>query len=256
MEQQIVEIQEWLEERIRQLEDRYRLFAERLDTLRFQGFTAGKLEERRRMILHLMDELRLQLQALYAECRRGTRKRRARSGQTRQCVICWEAVNKHDVRLSLCGHFWCRPCIIKRFESAANSTHQFPAQCCGTPIVPDNHAIIKPETRTRYLERKAEVETPNPTFCSKRECAKFIPLQRITEGQARCVCGRVTCADCKAEYHTGECVVDAATDEFLNLAQREHWQKCPRCGTMTDRIDGCNEMSKSNSPVPCRGFCF
>lgn len=179
----------------------------------------------------------------------------------RTCDICLDTVD--DGHRSPCGHYWCRPCIIERFESAAKRMHMFPARCCQSPIVPDNHALIKPETwdryfktKARYLEKKEEVKTPNPTFCSKRECSKFIPLEKIDKGRAMCVCGHVTCADCKAEYHTGECVVDAATEHFLNLARKEHWQKCPHCGAMTERIDGCNDMSMFNLPILCRGFCF
>lgn len=247
-EQQIDETQEWLRERQREVEMRGRVISERSDELQFGGIPTWELERRRRT-------LRVDGRDIGNNC--------AVSRQNFQCVICLEALDNHDAHQSLCGHYWCRPCINKRFESAANSMYQFPAHCCHLPIAPDNHAFINAETwaryfetRVRYFDKKEEVKAPNPTFCSKRECSKFIPVQRINEGRAMCVCGQVTCADCKSEWHTGECVVDAATEEFLNLARQEHWQKCPHCGAMTDRIDGCNEMSMSNLPVPCRGFCF
>jgi hypothetical protein len=172
------------------------------------------------------------------------------------CVACFDVLSHQDAHRGQCGHQWCRTCLVNRYESAANSTHLFPAQCCNVPILPDNHAPINPETWARYFEKKEEVETPNPTYCSKRECSRFISLQNINEGQARCICGHITCADCKAEWHTGKCVVDASTEHFLNLARREHWQRCVQCRAMIERIDGCNEISMCNTSCQRGGLCF
>ena len=162
------------------------------------------------------------------------------------CVSCMDVFDNKDMRRSPCGHYWCRTCTVNRFEMAAKSTHLFPAQCCAVPILPDNDPLIAPETWARYFEKKAEVETPNPTFCSKRDCSKFIPPQNIKKGQARCVCGRMTCTECKADWHTGACVVDRETEQLLGLAREEHWQRCVHCRMMIDRRDGCNEMGMFN----------
>lgn len=158
------------------------------------------------------------------------------------CVTCLDDLSDQDAHRSPCGHDWCRACIVNRFEMAARNTHLFPAQCCGEPILPDNHELIAPETWSQYFEKRAEVETRNPTYCSKRDCSKFIPLRDITEGQANCVCGRVTCASCKAEWHSGECVTDPETEEVLRLAREQQWQTCFHCREMVVRRDGCNEM--------------
>ncbi|KAG6368555.1 hypothetical protein INS49_002768 [Diaporthe citri] len=103
----------------------------------------------------------------------------------RTCVACLDDFSEHDTHRSPCGHDWCRTCIVNRYDMAAKSTHLFPAQCCDEPILPDNHELIAPETWLRYFQKKTQVETPNPTFCSSRHCSKFIPLQHIDEGQAR-----------------------------------------------------------------------
>lgn len=168
----------------------------------------------------------------------------------RTCVTCLDDLSDQDAHRCPCRHDWCETCIVNRYDMAAKSTHLFPAQCCGQPILPDNHELIAPETWTRYFQKKAEVETPNPTFCSKRDCSKFIPLHDISEGQAKCVCGHVTCVECKAGWHIGECVVDPETEQLLNLAQEQNWQRCFHCRVMVDRLDGCNEIGTSNMLAP------
>lgn len=172
------------------------------------------------------------------------------------CVTCLDELSDDDAHRSPCGHDWCRTCIVNRYEMAAKSTHLFPAECCKRFILPDNDPLVAPETWARYFEKKIEVETPNPTFCSKRDCSKFIPLQDINEGQAKCVCGQVTCAECKAVWHAGECVVDPEREQLLSLAREQRWQICFHCKMMVERRDGCNEMSTSNMPPQFKCVCF
>lgn len=168
----------------------------------------------------------------------------------RTCVTCLDDLSDQDAHRCPCRHDWCHTCVVNRYDMAAKSTHLFPAQCCRQPILPDNHELVAPETWARYFEKKTEVETPNPTFCSKRDCSKFIPLQDINEGQAKCVCEHVTCTSCKAEWHDGECVVDPETEQVLRLAREQQWQTCFHCRAMVDRLDGCNEMGTSNMLTP------
>lgn len=172
------------------------------------------------------------------------------------CVTCLDDLSDDDAHSSPCGHDWCRTCIVDRYDMAAKSTHLFPAQCCGMPILRENDSLVAPETWARYFERKTEVETPNPTFCSKRDCSKFIPRQNIEADQASCVCGQITCTACKAEWHTGECVVNPETEQVLRLAREQQWQTCFHCRVIVERLDGCNEIGTSNMLPPSKCVCF
>lgn len=176
----------------------------------------------------------------------------------RVCVACMDNLSDDDddAHASPCGHKWCRTCLINRYDMAAKSTHMFPAYCCNRPILPDNDPLIAPETWARYFQKRAEIDTPNPTFCSKRDCSKFIPLEDINEGEAKCVCGHSTCVECKAEWHTGECVPDPEREQLLSLAREQQWQTCFHCKVIVDRIDGCNEMSMSTMLSPPSRLCF
>lgn len=177
----------------------------------------------------------------------------------RTCVACLDDLNDddaHDAHVSPCGHKWCRTCLINRYDIASRSTHMFPAYCCNRPILPDNDPLIAPETWARYFQKRTEVDTPNPTFCSKRDCSKFIPIEDINEGQAKCVCGHSTCVECKAEWHTGECVPDPEREQLLSLVREQQWQTCFHCRVIVDRIDGCNEMGTSTMLCPPSCLCF
>lgn len=174
----------------------------------------------------------------------------------RVCVACMDDLSDDDAYVGPCGHKWCRTCLINRYDMAAKSTHMFPAYCCNRPILADNDPLIAPETWARYFQKRAEIDTPNPTFCSKRDCSKFISLEDINEGQAKCVCGHTTCVECKAEWHTGECVPDPEREQLLSLAREQQWQTCFHCRVIVDRIDGCNEISMSTMLSPPIRLCF
>lgn len=179
------------------------------------------------------------------------------------CNACLDVLGTNDAIHGRCFHAWCRECLSDRFAMAVRLPSMFPAQCCGKTILHvnathhDNSPLIKPEIwdlyqkkleedRKRRWMREEELRTANPTFCSKRECSEFIPVENIQHGMARCSYGHITCGHCKAEAHTGECDPDPDTEGFLNLARENGWQKCPHCKSMIERTDGCNEMSKSN----------
>lgn len=162
------------------------------------------------------------------------------------CEACFDVIETYNVHRGPCGHSWCRTCLVNRYEMAVDKTALFPARCCTMDILPDNHWFIDSKTWARYFEKREEVETPNPTFCSKRECSKFIALRNISAGQARCSCGHITCESCKAEWHSGKCGVDLATQAFLEVARSNDWQSCPHCKAVIERIDGCNDIGMPN----------
>ncbi|KAI3397161.1 hypothetical protein diail_11135 [Diaporthe ilicicola] len=169
----------------------------------------------------------------------------------RVCVSCMSEAQNESSHRCPCSHIWCRDCIVQRFELAIRNASMMPAQCCRLDMLPDNDPSIDPELWTRYLEKKVEAETPNPTYCSKPKCSMFVPPRNITEARAKCVCGRLTCAACNAEWHAGECVVDPATEEILKMSQEESWQRCFHCKVMVERIDGCNELACTCGAVFC-----
>lgn len=161
----------------------------------------------------------------------------------RTCVSCMDTTSESDTHRCPCGHHWCRSCVVSRFEMAVKNTYLFPAQCCDQPMLPDNHALVAPETWRRYFDKRDETEAPDPTFCSRLGCSKFVPpLQVGRDRQARCACGRVTCVDCKDEWHAGECSLDSGRRQVLSLARAKKWQICFHCKAIVDRRDGCNQV--------------
>lgn len=234
-----------------------RALLERVESLRQELREAEERHENNRMYREMQRRLALARTLPYTENRHQRLRNDAwnegariesddENTNERTCITCLDDLSDHDAHRSHCGHHWCRTCITNRYDMASKSTYLFPAQCCDEPILPDYHDLIAPETWARYFEKATQVETQNPTFCSKRDCSKFIPIQNINEGQARCVCGQITCTGCKAEWHTGECVVDPAMEQLLRLAREERWQTCFHCREMVERRDGCNEMGAYN----------
>jgi hypothetical protein len=90
-----------------------------------------------------------------------------------------------------------------------------------------------------------ELATPNPTYCSARPCAAFIPPRQYQGDIAVCErCAGVTCRLCKAGVHPGVvCEQDAAGLALLRLAGRKKWTQCPHCRNLVERESGCLHMS-------------
>ncbi|POS71644.1 hypothetical protein DHEL01_v209960 [Diaporthe helianthi] len=163
----------------------------------------------------------------------------------KHCHICIDALEDDDAIQALCGHAWCRGCLNKHVAMATKDARISPGKCCNSSFLPQYYAHVKPEVWAAYLLKKEERQTLDPTFCYERKCSEFIPTRNIGKDklEARCSCGRVTCAKCKAKAHSGECIADPEKEQFLELARKNSWQPCPRCKAMIERIDGCNSMA-------------
>ncbi|KAJ3521875.1 hypothetical protein NM208_g13097 [Fusarium decemcellulare] len=122
---------------------------------------------------------------------------------------------------------------------------------CFRPVAASNHIPVdngNPHFSTdllaRFQAKKLEYDTPNPTYCSVSSCSAFIPPQLIENDIASCpLCHQKTCVHCETQSHTGVCPKDAASQELLQLAQDEGWQRCKACGAIVELNQGCNHIS-------------
>jgi len=120
-----------------------------------------------------------------------------------------------------------------------------PFTCCKkrVPVAALNRFLTR-EFTERYSGMLLELDTANPTYCSKRMCSAFIPPASIKGNQATCPkCAFVTCRLCKKADHADICNEDETGRQLISLAESKKWQACPHCKIIVDKIDGCLHMS-------------
>uniref|UniRef100_A0A0D2XPE9 IBR domain-containing protein n=1 Tax=Fusarium oxysporum (strain Fo5176) TaxID=660025 RepID=A0A0D2XPE9_FUSOF len=129
--------------------------------------------------------------------------------------------------------------------------HDSPTDCCDEEIplrlieqhLPEN--VVQ-----RYREKLVEHETRDRTYCSNRQCLKFIPPKNISDSGEPCyrdeeqcpACNEITCTNCKNKAHTGACEQQVERAQALALAESEGWKRCARCGHLIERNGGCTHL--------------
>jgi E3 ubiquitin-protein ligase RNF144 len=141
-------------------------------------------------------------------------------------------------------HAYCRNCLIDLLRTSLTDTTLFPPRCCGTRItIAACIELCPPDLVKQYMDKEVELELPNPVYCSNRYCAKFIKPESVTAEVATCLgCGEETCTICKNMRHKGLCPEDLTVQMLMNVAGEKRWQRCPKCRTMVELLEGCYHM--------------
>ena len=163
----------------------------------------------------------------------------------RRCTACGDTKKYFDVISGPCGHEYCRDCLHELFGLSFTDESLFPPRCCRQPITIDSVAIFLTKSiKERFEERTIECNTPNRTYCSNSDCARFIKAEEIEGDIATCTrCGTRTCTMCKAAEHGGDCPQDTALHAILDLATTENWQRCHGCRNIVQLEVGCNHIT-------------
>lgn len=169
-----------------------------------------------------------------------------KESQTRECVACNDQFPPLALLRSSCSHEYCRSCLLGLVRSSLQDESLFPPRCCGQTIPVEQGRWFSPQLVGQFQARKLEFDTPNRTYCSEPSCSTFIPPPFINGETATCPrCARRTCIHCKGAYHTGVCPSDIASQQVLQLAAENGWQKCYSCSRVVELGTGCYHMSKS-----------
>ncbi|KAK3491135.1 uncharacterized protein B0T23DRAFT_318018 [Neurospora hispaniola] len=99
----------------------------------------------------------------------------------RQCVMCRDDFRFYRMATFPCQHHMCQGCLVELFTRLLTDQTLFPPRCCREPIALDKaRFLLGPELVGRFLAKKIEYETSNPTYCSQPTCSQFIPPHGIT----------------------------------------------------------------------------
>jgi hypothetical protein len=170
-----------------------------------------------------------------------------KESQTRECIACNDQFPPLALSRSPCSHEYCRTCLVGLVHSSLQDDSLFPPRCCAQTIPVEQGRWFSPQLVGQFRAKKLEFDTPNRTYCSEPSCSTFIPPAFINVETATCPrCARRTCVHCKGAYHTGVCPSDTASQQVLQLAAENGWQKCYSCSRVVELDTGCYHMSKSS----------
>jgi hypothetical protein len=163
------------------------------------------------------------------------------------CSVCLNSCDSTDLITAPCEHLHCSDCLTSLFIRATKDETLFPPQCCQQqiPLNMVEHLMSDEETKA-FESASVEFTTQDRVYCSKPECAKFIPPAQIQidTSTAHCVtCETNTCLHCKKLFHTDECPEDTVLNAVLELAKAEGWQRCPTCKAVVELTFGCYHMT-------------
>jgi len=111
--------------------------------------------------------------------------------------------------------------------------------------------------RARFLSTRTIVYCPHKGCYAPFDADDMVPPPVGTSRSASLVqcphCRRAVCKDCKSVWHGNfTCeeykaipVSERAPEDlvFAKLAKKKKWKRCPKCGAMVERTEGCNNMT-------------
>ncbi|KAG5750273.1 hypothetical protein H9Q72_009926 [Fusarium xylarioides] len=178
------------------------------------------------------------------------------SAQTemKRCIYC-RSPTMEAKRLP-CGHDYCHPCLVNTVKLSLSAAWYFPFKCCDEEVPPEViEEHVPANDIQQYRENWAEHKTRDRTYCSNRQCLKFIPPKNADDygepcygDEAECpACKEVTCTACKDKGHSGVCEKQVETDQALDFAKSKGWNRCPYCGYLIEKIDGLQFVSAATT---------
>ncbi|KAG2343503.1 hypothetical protein BDR05DRAFT_989868 [Suillus weaverae] len=166
------------------------------------------------------------------------------------CIICRDPIDGAAIPVP-CGHVFDLACITHLFQSSVRDDSLYPPRCCHRNI---------PFTKVRRYVSQAliadfrlkgrEKKTMHRVYCSSPSCNRFLGAlhQKSSRKVYDCPapsCSTRTCGKCRTKYEgvgNHNCVIDAATQQVLDIAQASGWARCPGCSHLIEKIAGCNHM--------------
>ncbi|KIW47766.1 uncharacterized protein PV06_00429 [Exophiala oligosperma] len=174
------------------------------------------------------------------------------------CVFCFDESTEGLILLP-CEHSICRICLNHHITSSTRIISQFPPRCCFHAL--DVEAVqehLDPDVIEGFNAVVEQYSDRSQFFCANKYCSAYINTQRLQQAQGQFVkchdCGQDTCKGCKQGADQHHC---PAPNEQMSAADRElieqrGYKRCPACGTLCEREDGCPKM-----PCVCgQSFCI
>ncbi|KAI0890463.1 uncharacterized protein GGS22DRAFT_13902 [Annulohypoxylon maeteangense] len=166
--------------------------------------------------------------------------------RTAQCASCLDSLPATEMHTLPCLHSYCADCARMLFRLSFQSDGSFPPRCCNEPVdlTPRLVTALGEEIWSVYIAKRKESKTDTRIYCSNADCGSFIQDEYRFTGFAICSeCKSLTCMECKAPCHDGDCNPHDPLAELRELAKKEGWLQCYKCGNIIEKVDGCDRIA-------------
>lgn len=185
-----------------------------------------------------------------------------------RCDICMKDIKSGEgIVLKSCLHQYCKPCLGQYIQTSDEVEVSCPfrgedgSKCIGFIMDSELRSLVTIDIYLGFLNKSlatAEAANPNAYHCKTPDCPAWVEIDCEVEGFQCPACQRDNCVKCKAVHQGVSCDdyqdmmhgddrrsrENAATEnQVRGLIASKHAQPCPRCGIITQRIDGCRHMT-------------
>jgi len=183
------------------------------------------------------------------------------------CSICTQNIKPGDgITIMNCGHEYCKTCLSRYIENSETAIVACPfrdddgGKCIGFLLDSEVRSLVTPELYIAFLNKsldEAKATFANVYPCKTPGCKVWVDIVDL-DNYICPGCKRTNCVKCQA-IHEGVSCNDyqemthggsrrarevALTDQQVRqLMDKKEAQLCPRCGILTERIDGCRHMT-------------
>ncbi|KAI9886831.1 MAG: hypothetical protein M1823_001330 [Watsoniomyces obsoletus] len=168
-----------------------------------------------------------------------------------ECLTCCSDVPVSKTARLSCGHNMCSACLKRIFVLSVSDPQHMPPRCCTQEHIPLKHVerLFDARFKVQWNRKYQEYTSKNRIYCPARGCGEWIKPSHISvDGSGRkygkCSrCKTKVCCLCNGRAHARrECPKDEETNQFIEVAQREGYQRCHSCAAWVELVSGCNHM--------------
>ena len=175
----------------------------------------------------------------------------------KECDICSEEFIVTDKnKVKNCGHSYCDGCWFDSLSIKIKENKLPSIKCldynCKEKL--DDEFIINilgkdKDLIKRYKRYKLElliINDPNKKLCPYPDCDSYLELKNIKEKDVTCLNNHKYCFICLKKPHGNlPCDKKDIDKSMLEFAKNNFVKKCPNCGIITEKNNGCNHITCS-----------
>jgi hypothetical protein len=146
----------------------------------------------------------------------------------------------------------CHACLKRVFTMSVTDPAHMPPKCCTEDCIPLEYVqkLFDDKFKMKWNKKYQEYTTKNRIYCPTKGCGAWIPPKDIKTDNTKGAgggrkfgtcpkCKTQVCALCNGKRHKSkECPKDDTTQQFIELAKENGWQRCYNCSATVELKEG------------------
>jgi len=173
-----------------------------------------------------------------------------------ECPICSNLyIPCSENKMEICGHSFCNDCWYNFLSIKIEENKLTLIKCLNYECqekLSDEFIINLLNSNKKLIEKykkfKLELEIINDTnkkFCPFPNCNSYAELKDIKEKYVKCQNNHKFCFLCLEKPHGNKPCKDKLDKSLIKYLKNNFVKKCPHCGIITEKSEGCNHITCS-----------